>query len=173
MNDANDDPLLGLLTDIAEGVAVLAERIDGIEAKISARIDAMETRAATQDATVNEALETIAEIAMRTYYATKPSNELPAVVVNAHVMDRTIERWPEEAIVKPTPKGRVLLQEIALADTKSLDGMIVDLTSLIASSNNGRLRQLATLRALNREIQKRYKTYGQSGEQERERGWSR
>ena len=31
MSDKQDDPLLGLLTDIAEGVATLAARIDGIE----------------------------------------------------------------------------------------------------------------------------------------------
>ena len=51
MSDAQDDPLLGLLTDIAEGVAAL-----------SARVDAMETEAAAHRVQVNEALGTIAEI---------------------------------------------------------------------------------------------------------------
>ena len=56
MSDAQDDPLLGLLTDIAEGVATLA-----------ARVDAMESEAAEHRSQVNEALATIAEIATRTY----------------------------------------------------------------------------------------------------------
>ena len=55
MSEDQDDPLLGLLTDIAEGVAAL-----------SARVDAIETEAATHQAQVNEALATIAEIATRT-----------------------------------------------------------------------------------------------------------
>ena len=45
MNDAQDDPLLGLLTDIAEGVASL-----------TARVDAMEVSNAAHQALVNEAL---------------------------------------------------------------------------------------------------------------------
>ena len=63
MSDNHDDPLIGLLTDIAEGVAALA-----------ARIDAIETCNAAHQAQVNEALATIAEIATRTYYASKPTN---------------------------------------------------------------------------------------------------
>lgn len=47
MNDTQDDPLLGLLTDIAEGVAALA-----------ARVDEMKTEAAAHRAQVNEALTT-------------------------------------------------------------------------------------------------------------------
>ena len=63
MNDADDNPLLGLLTDIAEGVATLAARVDAIEAN-----------AATHQAQVNEALATIAEIATRTYLsASRPA----------------------------------------------------------------------------------------------------
>ena len=83
MSDTQDDPLLGLLTDIAEGLATLA-----------ARVDAMETKAAVHRAQVDEALATIAEIATRTYYASKPPNALPDDVINAGVMDAMIERWP-------------------------------------------------------------------------------
>ena len=36
MSDAQDDPLLGLLTDIAKGMAVLAARVDRMEASNSA-----------------------------------------------------------------------------------------------------------------------------------------
>ena len=82
MSDNQDDPLLGLLTDIAEGVAALA-----------ARLDAMEENAATYQGQVNEALATIAEIATRTYYVSKPPDALPDDVVNAGVMDAMIERW--------------------------------------------------------------------------------
>ena len=56
MSESQDDPLLGLLTDIAEGVATL-----------SARIDSMEAANAVHQAQANEALATIAEIATRTY----------------------------------------------------------------------------------------------------------
>ena len=81
MSDTQDDPLLGLLTDIAEGVAAL-----------SARVDAMETEAAAHRAQINEALGTIAEIATRTYYASKPPSALPDDIINANVMDAMIER---------------------------------------------------------------------------------
>ena len=74
MSDTQDDPLLGLLTDIAEGVATLAARIDGIE-----------TRMAAQNDVTNEALATIAEIATRTYYASKSPKGLPDAVINSAV----------------------------------------------------------------------------------------
>ena len=61
MSDNQDDPLLGLLTDIAEGLAALA-----------ARVDAMEVNNAAHQVQVNEALATIAEIATRTYYVSNP-----------------------------------------------------------------------------------------------------
>jgi hypothetical protein len=81
MSEHEDDPLLGLLTDIAEGVASLAARIDGIE-----------TRMAAQNDVTNEALATIAEIATRTYYANKPSSALPDDIINANVMEAMIDR---------------------------------------------------------------------------------
>jgi uncharacterized coiled-coil protein SlyX len=88
MSDTQDDPLLGLLTDIAEGVATLSARIDGIE-----------KRMAVQDDVTNEALATIAEIATRTCYVSKPLNALPDDVINASVMDAMIERWPSGAVI--------------------------------------------------------------------------
>lgn len=63
MSEHKDDPLIGLLTDIADGVATHSNRIDAIE-----------TQMAPQNAVTNEALATIAEIATRTYYASKQSN---------------------------------------------------------------------------------------------------
>ena len=89
MSDTQDDPLLGLLTDIAEGVATLA-----------ARVDAMEAEGAAHHAQVNEALATIAEIATRTYYASKPSSALPDDIINANVMDAMIERWPRHWVMR-------------------------------------------------------------------------
>ena len=88
MSDTQDDPLLGLLTDIAEGVAAL-----------SARVDAMEGSNAAHQAQVNEALATIAEIAMSTYYVSKPPSALPDDVINTAVMDAMIERWPPGAVI--------------------------------------------------------------------------
>ncbi|MGH6785273.1 MAG: hypothetical protein ACREBO_00445 [Novosphingobium sp.] len=94
MNDAQDDPLLGLLTDIVEGVAALA-----------ACVDAMETEAAVHREQVNEALATIAEIALRTYYVSKPPSALPDDIINASVMDPMIERWPQGAVVGMSSHG--------------------------------------------------------------------
>jgi hypothetical protein len=92
MNDTQDDPMFGLLTDIAAGVATL-----------SARVDAMEAANAVHQAQVNEALATIAEIATRTYYANKPTCVLPSEAINAAVMNPMIERWPTEWIVTVPP----------------------------------------------------------------------
>jgi hypothetical protein len=88
MSDHDDDPLLGLLTDIAEGVAVLVSRVDAMDAKIAAQHDL-----------VTEALATIAEIAARTYYVSKPPSALPADVINSGVMDAMIDRWPHDSIM--------------------------------------------------------------------------
>ena len=95
MSDNQDDPLLGLLTDIAEGVA-----------KLSARLDAMEENAATHQGQVNEALATIAEIATRTYYVSQPPSALPDDVVNATVMNPMIERWPQGAAIGMSDESR-------------------------------------------------------------------
>ena len=85
MSDAQDDPLTELLTDIAEGVALLVERVDAIE-----------DRMAAQHIDISEALATIAEIATRTYYASKSPKGLPDTVINSAVMDRMIDHWPLE-----------------------------------------------------------------------------
>ena len=86
MSESQDDPLLGLLTDIAEGVAAMAARAEVIEAKNAAH-----------QSQVNAALATIAEIATRTYYASKPDEPLSDDVINAPVMSPLIERWPSQS----------------------------------------------------------------------------
>ena len=92
MSEHQDDPLLGLLTDIAEGVAAMA-----------ARIDTMEAKNAANQKQVNAALATIAEIAMRTYYASKPDEPLSDDVINAAVMSPMIERWPSQSRITFPP----------------------------------------------------------------------
>ena len=113
MSDTQDDPLLGLLTDIAEGVATLA-----------ARVDAMETEAAAHRSQVNEALATIAEIATRTYYVSKPPNALPDDVINAGVMNAMIERWPSGAVIGMSSHDRQLLSELDRQPAETIDTMI-------------------------------------------------
>ena len=147
MSDTQDDPLLGLLTDIAEGVATLAARIDGIE-----------TRMAAQDDVTNEALATIAEIATRTYYASKPSSALPDDIINANVMDAMTERWPLEWVMRfPTSEFRMLkdLQSLSAAEIEA----ILRQRAVVGedATNAQRLRHARILLILNEERHKRIK----------------
>ena len=147
MSDMQDDPLLGLLTDIAEGVATLAARIDGIE-----------TRMAAQDDVTNEALATIAEIATRTYYASKPSSALPDDIINANVMDAMTERWPLEWVMRfPTSEFRMLkdLQSLSAAEIEA----ILRQRAVVGedATNAQRLRHARILLILNEERHKRIK----------------
>jgi hypothetical protein len=155
MNDTQDDPLLGLLTDIAEGVAAL-----------TARVDAMETEAAAHRAQVNAALGTIAEIATRTYYASKPSNALPDEIINASVMDAMIERWPPGAIVGMSINDRQLLSELDRQPVEVIDTMISRAKANADQSNASRIRMAAILALLNREKDRRAKTKAQDGERD-------
>jgi hypothetical protein len=113
MSDHDDDPLLGLLTDIAEGVAVLVERVDCIEARMAA-----------QHIEVSEALATIAEIATRTYYASKPSSALPADVINSGVMDAMIDRWPHDSVMTFPPSEFKPLQDLATMGAGEIEALI-------------------------------------------------
>jgi hypothetical protein len=147
MSDTPDDPLLGLLTDIAEGVATLAARIDGIE-----------TRMAAQDDVTNEALASIAEIATRTYYASKPSSALPDDIINANVMDAMIERWPLEWVMRfPSSEFSMLkdLQSLSAAEIEA----ILRQRAVVAedATNSQRLRHARIVAILNEEMDKRIK----------------
>ena len=155
MSDTQDDPLLGLLTDIAEGVAAIA-----------ARVDAMETDAAAHQAQVNEALATIAEIATRTYYVSKPPSALPDDVINAGVMDAMIERWPQGAVIGMSSHDRQLMSELGGHHTESIDKMILLARANADQSNASRLRMEAILALLNREKNKRVKAKVQGVERD-------
>ena len=146
MSDTQDDPLLGLLTDIAEGVAALA-----------ARVDAMETEAAAHRSQVNEALATIAEIATRTYYVSKPPNALPDDVVNAKVMDAMIARWPSGAVIGMSSHDRQFLSELDRHPIETIDMMISRAKANADQSNASRLRMEAILALLKREKERRAK----------------
>jgi hypothetical protein len=162
MSDTNDDPLLGLLTDIAEGVAVLAERID-----------AMEARATAQGTAVNEALETIAEIAMRTYYATRPAKPLPDEVINAAVMDLMIKRWPDDVLVGMPPDEFNELHDLAQLDTEGLRQAIAQMRERIIQNNAARVRRQKSLQILNSALQDRIEAQERNHEPERERDLGR
>jgi hypothetical protein len=156
MNDAQDDPLLGLLTDIAEGVATLA-----------ARVDAMEAANAVHQAQVNEALATIAEIATRTYYANKPTSALPSEAINAAVMNPMIERWPTEWMVTVPPTEFKLYKKL---DTLSIDEIEAQLRAraVIAegASNAQRISHARVVLMLQEEMDKRFKAHEQSQERD-------
>ena len=155
MSDTKDDPLLGLLTDIAEGVAALA-----------ARVDAMETEAAAHQAQVNEALATIAEIATRTYYVSKPPNALPDDVINADVMDAMIERWPLGAVIGMSSHDRQLMSELDRHPVETIDALISRAEANADQSNASRLRMEAILALLKREKARRAKAKAQGIERD-------
>ena len=156
MSDTQDDPLLGLLTDIAEGVATLAARLDGIE-----------TQMAAQNDITNEALATIAEIATRTYYASKPSSALPDDIINAAVMNAMIERWPLEWVMRfPSSEFRMLkdLQSLSAAEIEA----ILRQQAVVAedATNSQRLRHARILAILNEEMDKRFKAQQKGAERD-------
>jgi hypothetical protein len=155
MSDAQDDPLLGLLTDIAEGVAAL-----------TARVDAMEAEAAAHHAQVNEALGTIAEIATRTYYASKPSNALPDDIINASVMDAMIERWPSGAVIGMSSHDRQLLNELDGHPIETIDTMILRAKDDPAKCNADRIRLSAILALASREKARRAKVKAQENDRD-------
>ena len=155
MSDTQEDPLLGLLTDIAEGVATLA-----------ARVDAMETEAVAHRVQVNEALATIAEIATRAYYASKPPNALPDDIINAGVMDAMIERWPQGAVIGMSSHDRQFLSELDRHPVETIDKMISRAEDNADDSNASRLRMEAILALLKREKVRRAKAKAQGIERD-------
>ena len=155
MSDKQDDPLLGLLTDIAEGVATLAARIDGIE-----------TRMAAQNDVTNEALATIAEIATRTYYASKPSSALPDDIINANVMDAMIERWPSGAVIGMSNHDRQLMSELDGHPIEAIDRLIARAQDHPDQSNANRLRMDAFLTLLKQEKGRREKAQQKGAERD-------
>lgn len=155
MSDKKDDPLLGLLTDIAEGVA-----------KLAARMDAIEKSAAAHQEQVNEALATIAEIATRTYYVSKPASALPDDVINTSVMDAIIKRWPKDAVITMSSQDRRLLNELGRQPGEIIDKLIERAQNNPDQSNASRLRMAAFLTLLNQERERRLKAKEQGVERE-------
>ena len=149
MSDNQDDPLLGLLTDIAEGVATLA-----------ARLDAMEVSNGAHQAQVNEALATIAEIATRAYYVSKPPSALPDDIINASVMDAMIERWPQGAAIGMSSHDRQILSELERQPIEAIDKLIARAKANEDVSNASRLRMAAVLDLLHKEKDRRAKVKG-------------
>lgn len=146
MSDTHDNPLLSLLADIAEGVATL-----------SARVDAMVAANATHQVQVNEALATIAEIATRTYYVSKPTSALPDDIINANVMDAMIERWPSGVVIGMSNHDRQFLSKL---DRHPVDTMISRAQDNPDQSNASRLRMEAILALLKCEKGRRAKEAG-------------
>ena len=156
MSDTQDDPLLGLLTDIAEGVAAL-----------SARVDAIETRMTAQNDITNEALATIAEIATRTYYASKPSSSLPDDVVNAAVMNPMIKRWRSEWIMTFRPSEFKIFNNLNALSTEEIEALLRERTVVAKKTTNAeRLRHERKLALLKDEMDKRFKAHQKSIERE-------
>ena len=156
MSDTQDDPLLGLLTDIAEAVATLA-----------ARVDAMETEAAANQAQVNEALDTIAEIATRTYYVSKPPNALPDAVINSIVMDAMIDQWPMEWSMTFPPSEFKIFNNLEALSVEEIEALLRARAVIAEDATNAqRLRHARALVMLNNEMDKRFKAHEKSMERD-------
>ena len=156
MSDTHDDPLLGLLTDIAEGVATL-----------TARVDAMETEAAEHRAQVNEALATIAEIATRTYYSSKPSSSLPDDVINANVMNPMMTRWRPEWIMTFRPSEFKIFNNLDALSTEEIEALLRERAVVAKKATNAeRLRHERKLALLKDEMAKRFKAHEKSMERD-------
>ena len=154
MSDNQDDPLLGLLTDIAEGVAAL-----------SARVDAMEASNAVHQAQVNEALATIAEIATRTYYVSNPPKALPDAIINTAVMDAMIERWPTHWSMTFPPSEFKIFNSLDALSTEEIEAMLRQRAIVAEDATNAqRLRHVRALVMLNEEMDRRFKAHEQSQE---------
>src|SRR5690606_7622146 len=146
MRDEQDDPLFGLLTDIAEGVS-----------KLTARVDEIEANAAAHQEQVNEALATIAEIATRSYYVSKPASALPDDIINTSVMDAIIERWPKDAVITMSSIDRKVLNELDRQPGEIIDKLIAHTQNNHDESNASRFRMATFLTLLNQERERRLK----------------
>ena len=156
MSESQDDPLLDLLTDIAEGVAAL-----------TARVDAMETAAAAHQAQVNEALATIAEIATRTYYVSKPTSALPGDVINSAVMNPMIERWPVEWPMTFPPSEFKIFNNLDALSTEEIEALFRERAVVAKKATNAeRLRHARKLEILNEEMDRRFKAHEKSMERD-------
>lgn len=156
MSDEQDDPLSGLLTDIAEGVAALAARVDAMEASTTAHQTQM-----------NEALATIAEIATRTYYASKPPSDLPEDVINAKVIDPMIERWPLEWRMRFPSSEFKTLNDLESLSAGEIEAQLRQRATIAEDATNAqRLRRARALVMLNEEMDRRTKVRDQCNERD-------
>jgi hypothetical protein len=158
MSDTQDDPLLGLLTDIAEGVA-----------KLAARVDTMDAKNAAHQKQVNAALATIAEIATRTYYASKPDEPLSDDVINAPVMSPMIERWPSQSRITFPPSEFKIVSDLEALSTEEIEALLREWAVVGKKTTNAeRLRHSRASAMLKQEMTKRFKAYEKSMKRENE-----
>lgn len=162
--DNTDDPLLGLLTDIAGGVAALSDRIDALEAKIDARENT------ANDAT-SDALAAIAEIAVRIYHSdsTKPTAPLSDDIINAGVLTPMIARWPSNVMPAFANEKADVLRNYAKKTTEEVDAALRYWQyDAPAQTHADRLRQALAKTVLGREMDARFAAHEK--QQEKERG---
>jgi hypothetical protein len=107
---------------------------------------------------VSEGLATIAEIATRTYYVSKPPSALPADVINSGVMDAMIERWPSDAVMQFPPSEFKPLKGLATLSAGEIEALIRARGILAEyATNTERLRHARAMAMLNDEMAKRVK----------------
>jgi hypothetical protein len=123
----------------------------------------MDAKIAAQHELVTEALATIAEIAARTYYVSKPPSALPADVINSGVMDAMIERWPGDSVMTFPPSEFKPLRDLAAMGAGEIEELI-KARGIVAenATNTERLRHARALAMLSGEMDKRIKAQGRS-----------
>ena len=127
----------------------------------------METEAAVHRSQVNEALATIAEIATRTYYASKPPSSLPDDVINANVMNPMIERWRPEWIMTLRPSEFKIFNDLDALSTEEIEALLRERAVVAKKATNAeRLRHERKLTLLKDEMDRRFKVHEKSMERD-------
>jgi hypothetical protein len=122
---------------------------------------------AAQNDITNEALAIIAEIATRTYYASKPSSALPDDIINTNVMDAMIERWPLEWVMRFPSSEFKMLKELESLSAEEIEAHLRQRAIVADDATNAqRLRHARALIMLNEEMAKRFKAHQQSQERD-------
>lgn len=157
--DNGDDPLLGLLTDIAEGVAALSDRIDTLEAKLDARGD-----------DTSDALAAIAEIAVRIYYAdsSKPSAPLSDDIINTGALAAMMNRWPVHAVIAYAKDDMEMLRNRTGKTTAEIDAALRHWRDNAPEQTHAdKLRRMRAVRVLESEMDARIAAHEKQQEAER------
>jgi hypothetical protein len=105
-------------------------------------------------------LATIAEIATRTYFASKPPSALPDDVINAAGMDATIDMWSMNWIMQFPKSEFKQLKNLATISVEEIEAQLRERAETAEFATNAqRLRHARALFMLNEEMAIRAKAH--------------